>query len=41
MILADNGIIPPKEWEHNKKLIDEDGNTVGILLASNGVIPPK
>ena len=41
MILADSGIIPPKEWEHDKKMTDEYGNTVGILLAENGVIPPK
>ena len=28
MLLARQGIVPPKEWQHNKYLRDRNGNTV-------------
>lgn len=33
MILAYNGIIPPKEWNHNPEMKDDYGCTVSMLLA--------
>ena len=41
MLLANKGIIPPKEWYHNSRLLNNDHNTVAMHLASNGIIPPK
>ena len=41
MILAKNGIIPPKEWIHDSKLLNKNNETVALLLAGNGIIPPK
>lgn len=42
MFLADNGIIPPKEWIHKPNIKDNENNyTVAILLAHNGIIPPN
>ena len=41
MILAENEIIPPKEWEHDKLLKNNFGSTVAILLSWKGIIPPK
>ena len=41
MWLAYNGIIPPKEWEHDPNLKDDDNMTVAMRLAENGIIPPK
>ena len=41
MIYANQGIIPPEEWEHNKTLQNNNGQTVAMILASNGVIPTK
>ena len=40
MIYAENGIIPPKEWEHDPTLYDDNFNTVAMLLAKNDIIPP-
>lgn len=40
MYLAINGIIPPKEWEHDKLLKDSYGNTVAIYLSEKGIVPP-
>ena len=37
MRLADNYIIPPKEYEHDPKLQDDNGNTVGYLLSRNNI----
>ena len=34
MILADFGIIPPKEWYHDPTLCDEKGDTVAMILAN-------
>ena len=33
MILANNGIIPPKEWEHDKFMKDVEKYTVAELLS--------
>ena len=33
MILAENGIIPPKEWEHDKFIKDDEKYTVAELLS--------
>ena len=32
MYLVYNGIIPPKEWEHNPKLYNKDSETVAVIL---------
>jgi len=41
MLLAMNGIISPKEYEHDSTLCNNDGCTVAIILAKNKKIPPK
>jgi len=41
MCLANNKIIPPKEWVHDSNLQNKDGNTVAMILALNYIIPPK
>lgn len=41
MLLANNGIEPPKEWSHDKDIKDNTGNTVAMYLAKNGKIIPK
>lgn len=41
MYLAQNGIIPPKEWQHYRYLRNNAGETVAIILAKYGIIPPK
>ena len=33
MILADNGIIPPKEWEHDKFIKGRFNGTVAEILS--------
>ena len=33
MLLASNGIIPPKEWEHDKFIKDKHINTVAEILS--------
>ena len=40
MYLAINGIIPPKEWEHDPAIKGRNGLTVAMVLAQNGIIPP-
>ena len=32
MLLASNGILPPKEWHHDPKIINENNETVAIIL---------
>lgn len=39
MYLADAGVIPPKEWEHDSTLKDKQGRTVGMILVSKGITP--
>ena len=41
MLLAKNGIIPSKEWEHKSELRNKKYDTVAILLAYNKIVPPK
>ena len=41
MMLASNGIIPPKEWEHNKFIKDEYNRTVAEILSYRGIVPPQ
>ncbi len=40
MYLADNGIIPPLEWQHDPEMKNTKGNTVAIKLAKHSIIPP-
>ena len=41
MLLASKGIIPPKEWNHNPNIKNNDGLTVAMELAYNGKNIPK
>lgn len=42
MDLAFNGIICPKQWEHDPNLQENiNGSTVAMHLADKCVIPPK
>jgi len=41
MLLAKNGIVPPKEWYHDPNIKNDWSETVAILLARNGILPPK
>ncbi len=41
MILANKGIIPPKELQHDKYLRDTWGNTVEFYLNRNGIDVPN
>ena len=41
MCLAENEIIPPKEWYHNPNINSKYFNTVAEILANKGIIPPK
>ena len=41
MNLANNKIIPPKEWQHSPELKNMLGETVATLLAKHKIIPPK
>ena len=41
MILAKNGIIPPKEWEHEKSIEGNDGEYVLSLLRKNNLKVPE
>ncbi len=41
MLLAQKGVIPPKEWYHDPKLYNTYGNTVAILLLKNGKEVPE
>ena len=40
MILAYNGITPPKEWYHNPELQNKDGKTVEIYLMEKNIFVP-
>ena len=40
MILASNGIIPPKEWYHDK-FIKNYSYTIAEKLSYEGIIPPQ
>jgi len=40
MILARNGIIPPKEWYHDPTLTNKNGYTVAEILIDNKIAPP-
>lgn len=40
MFLANNGIIPPEEFNHLSTLKDNKGYTVAMLLAKKEIIPP-
>ena len=33
MLLAANGIIPPREWIHDSSISNNNGSTVAMLLA--------
>ena len=39
MDLANNGIIPPKQWHHKPEITTNDGWTVAMELAFNKIIP--
>ena len=41
MMLARNGIIPPKEWIHHPEIKNTYNRTVAICLALAYIIPPK
>ena len=41
MYLADNKIIPTREWHHEPSLQYRFNRTVSMLLAEKGIIPPK
>ena len=41
MRLADNEILPPKEWQHDPNIKNNYGETVAMILASKGILPPK
>ena len=41
MMLAFNGIIPPKEWCHDPNIKDKYGYTVAMHLARNGKNIPE
>ena len=34
-------MIPPKNWEHNPYLRDNNWNTVGMLLVYHCIYPPR
>ena len=40
MILAKNGIIPPKEWYHDPNLVNNEGRTVCYFLFINSINIP-
>ena len=41
MLLADNNIIPPSNWEHSPELANDADETVALLLSKGGIVPPK
>ena len=41
MIFAKNGMIPPKQWEHDKLMKDNENHTVEDYLISTNQIVPK
>ena len=40
MYLAEHGIIPPKEWQHDPNLKNNYNDTVAMILANNIIVPP-
>ena len=38
MLLANNGIIPPKEWMHNNNIRNFEGKTIKFILYNRGYI---
>lgn len=41
MILANNGIIPPKQWHHDPLLKNSDKETVAKILINRKIMPPR
>ena len=41
IILAENGIIPPRRWMHDNKIENNFGQTIGSLLQDNKLPVPK
>ena len=41
MTLAENEIIPPREWCHDPLLKNKDDKTVAIILLEKDILPPK
>lgn len=41
MILAKNGIIPPKEWMHDDSIIDYQDESLSDILAKHYLCSPK
>ena len=41
MTLIEQNITPPKEWEYDPELCDDEGNTVAMLLAKKGKNIPE
>ena len=41
MILAKNGIIPPKEWMHDDSIIDFQDERLSDILAKHYLCSPK
>ena len=41
LLLAKNGIIPPKEWNHDATIHNNDNYTVAMYLFENKINPPK
>ena len=40
MKLADNGVMPSKEWHHDPLLKDIYDNTVASILINKNILPP-
>lgn len=40
MILSEQAIVPPIEWQHKPDLCDNDNETVAMKLAKKGIKPP-
>lgn len=41
MLYAENHRIPPKYWYHNPLLVNNNIETVAIILINNMIKPPK
>ena len=40
ILLAKNGTIPPKQWNHNPKLQNNKNETVAFYLSKNNIEVP-
>ena len=40
MRYANNGIIPPKEWQHDPLITNVCQYTIATMLAIKGILPP-